>query len=128
MIDVCLLHYFLRGRHRQRVQNRDAQRRLVLRRYTRDASENRKPGDGLNPVEITGAGYENHGPSHLSRAPDRLINSVQPFTPIFNFKLIKPNVKVGDTVIFSKYGPDEIKIDGQEFYILNESSILAIVK
>jgi chaperonin GroES len=42
--------------------------------------------------------------------------------------LIAPKVKRGDTVMFSKYGPDEIKIDGEEFYILNESNILAIIK
>ncbi|HEX8591233.1 MAG TPA: co-chaperone GroES [Candidatus Paceibacterota bacterium] len=36
-------------------------------------------------------------------------------------------VKVGDTVIFSKYGYDEVKIDGKEYYILSESSVLAII-
>ena len=36
-------------------------------------------------------------------------------------------VKVGDTVIFSKYGYDEVKVDGQEYYILSESSVLAII-
>lgn len=35
------------------------------------------------------------------------------------------SVKVGDTVLFSKYGYDEVKIDGQEYFILAESSILA---
>lgn len=42
--------------------------------------------------------------------------------------VIKPKVKVGDIIIFAKYGPDEIKIDGEEFYVLNESNILAIIK
>ena len=37
-------------------------------------------------------------------------------------------VKVGDTVIFSKYGYDEVKVDGKEYYILSESSVLAIIK
>ena len=37
-------------------------------------------------------------------------------------------VKVGDRVVFSKYGYDEIKIEGEEYYILSESSILAIIK
>ena len=37
-------------------------------------------------------------------------------------------VKVGDKVIFSKYTPDEIKIDDEEYYILREENILAIVK
>lgn len=43
-------------------------------------------------------------------------------------KIISPKVKIGDTVIFSKYGPDEIKLDGEEYYILSESNILAVVK
>lgn len=42
-------------------------------------------------------------------------------------KRIPLQVKVGDTVIFSKYGYDEVKIDGQEYYILSESQVLGIV-
>ena len=42
--------------------------------------------------------------------------------------LIPMTVKVGDEVLFSKYGFDEIKVDGQEYYILSESSVLAIVQ
>lgn len=37
-------------------------------------------------------------------------------------------VKVGDKVLFSKYGHDEIKVDGEEYFIMPESAILAIVK
>lgn len=36
-------------------------------------------------------------------------------------------VKVGDTVLFSKYGYDEVKIEGETYYILNESNVLGIV-
>lgn len=43
-------------------------------------------------------------------------------------KLIKPAVEVGDTVVFSKYGYDEIKVDGEDFLILKEENILAIIK
>ncbi len=39
-----------------------------------------------------------------------------------------PEVKVGDTVVFKKYGPDEVKIDNVEYLILDESDVLAIVK
>lgn len=42
-------------------------------------------------------------------------------------KRIPMQVKVGDTVLFSKYGYDEVKIDGQEYYILSESGILGIL-
>jgi chaperonin GroES len=42
-------------------------------------------------------------------------------------KLIPMQVKVDDAVLFSKYGYDEVKIDGVEYYILSESNILGIV-
>jgi chaperonin GroES len=35
---------------------------------------------------------------------------------------------VGDVVMFSKYGYDEIKIDDEEFYVLSESNILGVFK
>lgn len=43
-------------------------------------------------------------------------------------KLIPLRVKKGQRVIFSKYGPDEIKIDGREYLIVSESNILAIIE
>lgn len=42
-------------------------------------------------------------------------------------KRIPPEVQVNDRVVFSKYGGTEIKIDGEEYLILKESDILAIV-
>ena len=40
-------------------------------------------------------------------------------------KRIPMDVKVGDIVIYAKYGGTEIKIDGAELMILRESDILA---
>ncbi len=40
-------------------------------------------------------------------------------------KRIAMDVKVGDTVIYAKYGGQEIKIEGEELIILRESDILA---
>ena len=36
-------------------------------------------------------------------------------------------VKAGDRVLFSKYGFDEVKIGGVEYYVIAESNILAII-
>jgi len=44
-----------------------------------------------------------------------------------NGKDIEFSVKVGDKVLISKYGGTEVKVDGQEVLILNESDILGIV-
>ncbi len=41
---------------------------------------------------------------------------------------IEMDVKVGDVVLFAKYGGTEIKIDGKKLLILRESEILAIVE
>ncbi|MBI2062124.1 MAG: co-chaperone GroES [Candidatus Yanofskybacteria bacterium] len=36
-------------------------------------------------------------------------------------------VKKGDVVLFTKYGPNEIKIDGKDYLIAKEEDILAII-
>jgi chaperonin GroES len=36
-------------------------------------------------------------------------------------------VKVGDTVLYGKYSGTELKFDGQDYLIMRESDILAIV-
>jgi chaperonin GroES len=38
------------------------------------------------------------------------------------------DVKVGDTVLFSKYGGNEVKIDGVEHLIMREDDILGIIE
>ena len=38
------------------------------------------------------------------------------------------DVKDGDTVLYSKYGGTEIKIDGEELLVLRESDVLAKVE
>lgn len=43
-------------------------------------------------------------------------------------KKIPFNVKVGDIVIFKKYSPDEIEIEDNEYLIMSEDDILAIIK
>lgn len=40
-------------------------------------------------------------------------------------KLVPVTLKVGDVVIFSKYGYDEVELDGEELYLLKEDQILA---
>ena len=42
-------------------------------------------------------------------------------------RLVPVSVRVGDKVMFSKYGPDEIKIGDKEYYVVSESNILAIL-
>ena len=42
-------------------------------------------------------------------------------------KLLPPDVKAGDKILFGKYSGTDIKIDGEEFLILREDEVLAVV-
>jgi chaperonin GroES len=40
---------------------------------------------------------------------------------------IEPDVKVGQRVLYGKYSGTEVSVDGEEFLILRESDILAVI-
>ena len=37
------------------------------------------------------------------------------------------SVKVGDTVVFKKYAPDEVEVDNKEYLVISESDVLAVI-
>jgi chaperonin GroES len=43
-------------------------------------------------------------------------------------KEIKMEVKVGDKILFSKYSGTEVKVDGEEYTIIRQDDILAVVE
>ena len=43
-------------------------------------------------------------------------------------KRVPLDVKVGDTVLYSKYGGTEVKYSGEEFLILSARDVLAIIE
>lgn len=45
-----------------------------------------------------------------------------------NGELIPLNVKVGDSVLFRKYGLDELELDGKKYLIGSEDDVLAIIE
>lgn len=52
--------------------------------------------------------------------------AVGPGRVLDNGQRVAPEVKVGDRVIFAKYGGTEVEVGGEEYLILRESDILAI--
>ena len=42
--------------------------------------------------------------------------------------LLKPDVKVGDQILFSKYAGSEVKIDGHEHLVMREDDILGVLQ
>ncbi|THB81033.1 MAG: co-chaperone GroES [Desulfobacteraceae bacterium] len=43
-------------------------------------------------------------------------------------KLLPMDVKVGDTVLFSKYGGTDVKVDGVEYLILRQDDVLGVIE
>ena len=42
--------------------------------------------------------------------------------------VIPPDVKQGDTILFGKYSGQEIKLDGEEYLIMREEEVLAVIE
>jgi len=53
--------------------------------------------------------------------------AVGPGKILSNGQKAEMNVKEGDKVMFKKYSPDEIKIDGEDYLVINEEDILAVL-
>ena len=45
-----------------------------------------------------------------------------------NGNLVPMDVKVGDKVLFSKYGGNEVKIDGVEHLVMREDEIVGVIE
>lgn len=56
-----------------------------------------------------------------------IVVAVGPGKTSDNGSLVAVGVNVGDKVMFNKYGYDEVKVNGKEYYIVSEQNILAIL-
>ncbi|SHJ30778.1 chaperonin GroES [Clostridium amylolyticum] len=86
--------------------------RVVIKRL--EAEEKTKSG-----IVLTGSAKE--------RPQEAEVVAVGP-GGVIDGKEIRMEVKVGDKVLFSKYAGTEVKIDNDEFVILKQEDILAVVE
>ena len=59
--------------------------------------------------------------------PDSAKEKPQEGEYLDNGNVIKPTVKTGDKVLFSKYAGTEVKIEGVDLLIMREDDILGII-
>ena len=38
------------------------------------------------------------------------------------------SLKIGDKIVFKKYGPDEVKMGDEEFLVISESDVMAVIE
>jgi chaperonin GroES len=53
--------------------------------------------------------------------------SVGPGRRLDNGKRVDMEVKAGDSVLFAKYAGTEVKLDGEDYLVIRESDLLAIM-
>lgn len=67
-------------------------------------------------------------PDSAKEKPQRgEVKAAGPGKLLDNGKVVALEVKVGDTVYYSKYGGTEIKINGEELVILRQDDVLAVL-
>lgn len=54
--------------------------------------------------------------------------SVGPGRVLDNGSRTSMEVKPGDQVVFKKYAPDEVKVEGQEFLVITMSDVMAVIE
>ena len=54
--------------------------------------------------------------------------SIGPGKLLDNGQRAPMSVKAGDRVMFKKYSPDEIKVDGEEYLVISEGDIMLILE
>lgn len=81
-----------------------------------------------SPEEVTESGIVIPETAEKNRPERGTVVAVGPGKRGRDGKRIEPEVKKGDNVLFSKYGPTEIEINGKEYLIAKEDDILAILE
>lgn len=54
--------------------------------------------------------------------------AVGPGRTLDNGNKLPMSVQVGQKIMFKKYSPDEIKVNGEDYLVLSESEVIAIVE
>jgi chaperonin GroES len=83
---------------------------------------------GSSDIDTSASGIIIPETAKKDRPQKAVVVAVGPGKRDENGKIHPLEVNVGDVVIFSKYAPDEVQLDGEDFIIAREDHILAIIK
>jgi len=81
-----------------------------------------------SPEEMTKSGIIIPDTADQKRPEQGTIVAVGPGKKMKDGSKVPLDVKKGDVVLFSKYGPTEIEVNGKEYLIAKEEDILAILE
>lgn len=82
---------------------------------------------GISDIETTASGIIIPETASKDRPQKAEVLAVGPGLMSKTGNRLPMDVKVGDKVLVSKYAADEVKIDGEGYYVIRQSSILAVI-
>ena len=82
----------------------------------------------LKEEEVTASGIVLPDTVDKEKPMQGEVIAVGPGKRMDNGEIAPMSVKVGETVLFTKYAPDEIEIDEEEYLVIEEEKILGIVR
>ncbi|MFH1367146.1 MAG: co-chaperone GroES [Patescibacteria group bacterium] len=83
---------------------------------------------GLTNEEVTKAGIVLPDTAEKEKPEKGEVLAVGPGKLLENGQRSQMSVKVGDKVLFKKYGPDEVKVDDEELLVVSEEDIIAVIE
>ena len=82
--------------------------------------------EALEAAEKTAGGL--YIPDNAKEKPQKgKVIAVGPGKASDNGTIVKPEVKVGDTVLYGKYSGTEVSVEGKDYLIMRESDLLAVI-
>src|SRR3990167_3204321 len=82
----------------------------------------------LDAEEVTASGIVLPDTVDKEKPMQGEVIAVGPGKRLDNGDVAPVSVKVGDTVLFTKYAPDEVEVDNEEYLVIEEDKILGIVR
>ncbi len=82
----------------------------------------------LSEKEVTASGIVLPGTADKEKPMEGEVIATGPGKRMENGSVSPMSVKVGDKVLFTKYAPDEVEVDGEDYLVIDEDKILAIVR
>lgn len=82
----------------------------------------------LSEKEVTASGIVLPGSADKEKPMEGEVIAAGPGKRMDNGSVAPMSVKAGDKVIFTKYAPDEVEVDGEEYLVIDEDKILGIIR
>ena len=82
----------------------------------------------LGQEEVTASGIVLPDTIDKEKPEQGEVIAVGPGKRLESGEIAPMSVKVGDKVVFRKYSPDEIEIDGEDVLVISESDIVGILE